>query len=136
MEGTGVVMEDFDLKQRGPGLAYTIVPFEMIRTAHSSPQVLVSIDDLPAICTGNCDYTYENPTGVINSMSVSGLQVTLTGTDLPIEIVSVKLAHTICEIDSNSATTIICSLVTPWVFGKYLPAVRDANGLVPIADTV
>ena len=55
---------------------------------------------------------------------------------MPIEIVSVKLAHTLCEIAFNSETSLICNLVTPWVVGNWLPAVRDANGLVPIQYTV
>lgn len=37
---------------------------------------------------------------------------------------------------SNNANSIECTLVTPWVAGKWLPAVRDAKGRIPIDDSV
>ena len=71
LEGVGLEYHEFDLKQRGPGIMYEAIPFEMIRTAHTNPQILVTIDDLPAICTGICDYTYEISNSLITDMSVN-----------------------------------------------------------------
>ena len=99
--------------------------------------MLVSIDDLPAVCTGVCNYTYAAPQGLLTEMLVSETVVTLKGQDLPLDdIIEIKLAHTLCDIISNTTSEIICNLVTPWVFGEWLPAVRTSNGLVPIKDTV
>ena len=125
------------VKERGPAVTYEAVPFEMIRTAHTAPQVLVSIDDLPAVCTGSCDYTYSAAQGLLTEMNVAGTVVSLKGQDLPIDdIVEIKLAHTLCAIMTNTTTDITCELVTPWVFGKWLPAVRTTHGFVPINESL
>ena len=111
---------------------YTAVPFEMLRTAHEKPQIRINIDGMPAICVGlKCDYQYEVPTGLVTGMSVSGLDVSLTGTNLPLNNLKVRVAQTNCEVTSNSEDSIECTLVTPWVAGKWLPAVRDSKGLIP-----
>ena len=72
---------------------YPSVPFEMTRTAHDKPQILVKVDGMPAICTGmNCDFVYEEPTGKITGFSVSGDDVVIWGTGLPLELESVRLS--------------------------------------------
>ena len=97
---------------------YPTVPFEMLRTAHEKPQIFVKIDGMAAICIGlNCDYEYETPEGEITGMSVNGLDVSLSGTNLPLDDIKVRVAQTNCEITSNTESSIECTLVTPWVAG-------------------
>ena len=116
---------------------YPAVPFEMLRTAHEKPQIRVKVDGMAAVCAGlMCDYVYEDPQGLITGFSVNGLDVSIQGTNLPSELISVRLSQTNCEVTSNNANSIECTLVTPWVSGKWLPAVRDVNGRIPIDDSV
>ena len=51
---------------------YPSIPFEMLRTAHKKPQILVNVDGIPAICNGLCDFEYEEPQGLITGFSVNG----------------------------------------------------------------
>ena len=109
----------------------------MLYTNEAHPQVKVTVDGLPALCTGlACDYEYSEPTGEVTSMVISDLDVTLTGTNLPLDMLSVTLAQTNCGVSSNTETQIVCALETPWVAGSWLPEVRDANGLIPVSGAV
>ena len=135
--GQDVTTVSLELAPRGPNVMYEAIPFEMLRTAHESPQIQVKIDGIPAICTCvACDYTYEAVEGLITDFSVNGLDITILGSNLPLEFASVKLAYTNCEVTSNSASSIGCTLVTPWVSGDWIPAVRDVKGLIPVASSV
>ena len=135
--GHDMWIENVEYTTYGPNVEYPAIPFEMIRTAHTSPQVTVKIDGMPALCTGlACDYTVETPTGLITGFSVSGLDVSITGTNLPTEPPSVRLANTDCAITSHDESMIQCTLVTPWVGGEWLPAVRDAKGRIPVSSSV
>ena len=46
------------------------------------------------------------------------------------------LAKTECIVSTNDETTIICTLVTPWVAGNWMPEVRDDKGLIPLSGSV
>jgi hypothetical protein len=116
---------------------YPAVPFEMMRTAHDKPQISVTVDGMEAICTGlNCDYVYEEPAGLITGFTVDGDNVSIQGENLPLDIISVRLSQTNCDITSNDEASIECTLATPWVSGKWRPAVRTAKGRLPVADSV
>lgn len=52
------------LREYGQNLFFEPVPLEMLYHAASKPQVLVTVDDMPALCANlNCDYLYTEPTG-------------------------------------------------------------------------
>ena len=112
----------------------------MIFTNEAHPQVKVTVDDLPALCTGlACDYVHTEPTGQVTAMALGDLNpldITITGTDLPLDLVSVTLAKTDCVVSSNDGSQIVCALATPWVAGSWVPEVRDAAGLIPVSDAV
>jgi hypothetical protein len=39
-----------ELATRGPNVYYPVIPFEMIYTDETQPQVLVTVDNMPAVC--------------------------------------------------------------------------------------
>ena len=46
----------------GQNLFYNPVPFEMLRTYETKPQLLVTVDGVPAVCHNlTCDFAYINP---------------------------------------------------------------------------
>ena len=136
--GKDVSVESLELKPRGPNVGYSVIPYEMLRTANAHPQIEISIDGMEAICTGNCDYVYEEATGLITDFSVNGLDVTIQGQNLPDKslITDLSLAYTDCEITSSDSSTIECTLVNPWVAGRWLPSVRVKEGIIPVDASV
>jgi hypothetical protein len=51
-------------------LWYDPIPFEMLKTYETEPQVLVQIGDLPAVCHNlTCDYTYVEAVGEITAFT-------------------------------------------------------------------
>jgi hypothetical protein len=110
----------------------------MLRNANDNPQIEIKIDGMEAICTGNCDYGYEEPTGLVTGFFVNGLDVTIQGQNLPpkTDISEVNLCHTKCTITSIDSNSIECTLVEPWVAGRWLPVVRVKEGMIPIDDGV
>jgi hypothetical protein len=64
-------------------------------------------------------------------MTVSGLEVTITGTGLPTgeEIESITLSKTECEVSASSEAQITCTLQASWVHGDWTPEIRDLKGL-------
>ena len=111
-------------RTHGPGIYYPVIPYEMLYTDEVAPQVVVEIDGLPAACTGlQCDYQYEEPIGLVTGMTVEGLNVSLTGSNLTLDLVSVTLAKTACEITANTDLTIECTMAHSWPSGRWLPEV-------------
>jgi hypothetical protein len=109
----------------------------MLKTDHSKPQLTVKVDGMPAVCTGfACDYEFEVPEGLITGFTMSGQTAIITGTNLPLEPTSVRVANTDCTVTQITDALIMCNLVTPMVAGKWLPAVRDSQGLIPVSVDV
>ena len=78
---------------------YPAIPFEMMRTVHDEPQLSVTVDGMEAICVGlRCGYAYEEPPGLITGFTVDGLNVTITGENLPLDLIGVRLSQTNCLI--------------------------------------
>ena len=89
---------------------------------------------LSAVCaTLNCGYSYEESTAEVLTMTVNNLDVSFTGTNMPLDLASVTLGHTNCVIASSDATSISCTLVTPLFAGTWLPEIKDSKGLLPLA---
>ena len=70
---------------------------------------------------------------MLNSFSVNGTDVTILGTDLPLDLEKVLFSDIECIVSSNDETTISCTLEKAWVAGFYVPEVHDARGLLPVA---
>jgi hypothetical protein len=70
----------------GTNIFYEAVPFEMLRTYETEPQLIVTVDGQPVVCHNlTCDVTYIDPVGEItgSTFSESTRLVTITGTNLP-----------------------------------------------------
>lgn len=64
---------------------------EMLYTSVTKPQVLMTIDGLEAACANvDCDYEYVTPAAEVTGFTVNGLDVTISGTSLPTESVTVE----------------------------------------------
>ena len=97
---------------------------------------MVTIDDQAALCINlDCDYTYEESSAVVTSMTVDGLEVTITGIDIPLETLEVEIGYTDCAVSSASADQIYCTLEYPLFAGTWDPEVTAPNGLLAI-DTL
>jgi hypothetical protein len=128
----------------GGNLWYDPIPFEMLKTYETLPQVLVTIGDLPAVChNGTCNYTYVDAVGEIASFTYDAAAGTLNivGTSLPInvtDITSVTFAHSTCTIDAStySETNIDCTLDRTPVCGDFSPVVLHNLGIIPSGSTV
>jgi hypothetical protein len=90
----------------GKNLWYEPVPFEMLRTYETKPQVIVNVNDMPAVCKNlTCDFTYTTPVGEITAFTydTASKVVVLTGTAFPekqTDIQKIMFALTECKIDS------------------------------------
>lgn len=135
--GVNEVVTSSELNSRGGNVYYDVIPYEFLYTDETQPQVIVTVDGMDALCTTlSCDYVYEPVTEEISSMVVSGLSVTIGGTNLPSAIASVTVADTNCVVSSNDATTISCDLASPLIAGDWKPVVKHAKGLIPNASTL
>ena len=67
-------------------LYYEAVPFEMLRTYETQPQVIVNVGEFPAVCHNlTCDFNYTIPVGEVTAFTYAAntRQLQLTGVDLP-----------------------------------------------------
>ena len=138
------------IREYGKNLFHEPIPMELLYSDATSPQVLVTIDDLPVVCPDlNCDYRYVATPAVITGQSVVGRRVTIDGTGLPTSSIpggsrraledraspfSVMFGGATCGDDTFAATgdtQITCDLDFDPEAGTHNVEVRDENGLVP-----
>ena len=76
---------------------YEPVPFEFLYTEESSPQVIVSIDGVEAVCHSlNCDYNYVQPASLITNVVLDGNTLSITGTNFSTSIKKIEFSHVEC----------------------------------------
>ena len=74
-------------------------------TAETSPQVEVVVGGMPALCANlSCGYDYESTDALVTGMTVSGLNVVITGENFPVSDVTVYLANILCEASETTET--------------------------------
>jgi len=89
----------------GKNLWYEPVPFEMIKTYETEPQVIVTVNDMPAVCKNlTCDFTYTASVGEITAFTYDTATkvVVITGTAFPEkheDIQVIRFAMAECAID-------------------------------------
>ena len=89
----------------GENLWYEPIPFEMLKTYETKPQVIVNVNDMPAVCHNlTCDFTYTTPVGEVTAFTYATATrvVVITGTAFPAahaDIQVIKFALTECTID-------------------------------------
>ena len=67
-------------------LFYEPVPFEFLRTFEEKPQLIVTVNDVPAVCHNlTCDFNYTEPVGQITNFLFNHITkvLTLEGVSLP-----------------------------------------------------
>ena len=83
--GNDVTINQETVVPFGNTLFYEAIPFEWLYTAEQKPQVLVTVDDLPAVCaTLDCGYTYVAASALVTDFSLTGLTLTINGNNLPV----------------------------------------------------
>ena len=136
MAESGLELLSEEIQGRGGKIYYKVIPYEFIYTDETTPQVLLSIDTpttdnpgayLDAVCAKlACGYTYVEPDAEVLTMTVSSLDVSFTGTSMPLDLTSVTIGYTDCVIVSSSDTAISCTLATPLFAGTWIPEIRNA----------
>jgi hypothetical protein len=125
-------------------LFYDPVPFEMLKTYDTIPQIVVTVNDLPAMCHNiTCGFNYTEPVGEITSFTfdTASNKVTIVGTSLPTaaaDIYSVEFAKSLCTVDSTTvtATGFECTLIQEPTCGTWAPKLTAVLGVVPNAAAI
>jgi hypothetical protein len=72
----------------------------MLETYEEKPQMLVEIDDMPAVCHSmDCSFTHIPAVGEITEFTVTDTKLTVKGTNLPdntSKIQSIMIAQSTC----------------------------------------
>jgi len=125
-------------------LFFEPIPFEMLRTFETKPQLIVSVGNEPAVCHNlTCDFTYIMPEGNITAFTYteSTKKLVITGVNLPSvlsNISSVEYALAPCTVDNStlSNTTLECTLDKEPTCGDYKPILTSVLGVIPTTDAV
>ena len=118
LEGTDMRTTSLTLVPYSSNLFYEPIPFEMLKTYETEPQVIVKVKDLPAVCHNlTCDFTYTEPVGEVESFTFDEAtkKLVITGTNLTDsldQIRYIEYALSTCTVDEStlSDTTIECTL--------------------------
>ena len=99
------------------------IPAEYFFTHETAPQIKVSIDGMPALCTGMaCHYNYIVQESQVTAYALAGRKLTITGTTL-VEPVKIEMGFIDCEniVVAESADSITCDLTDEIPVGSWLP---------------
>jgi hypothetical protein len=154
LTGLNPTFDQKTIREYGKNLFHEPIPMELLYSDATSPQVLVTIDDLPVACPAlNCDYVYTPTSARITGQSVVGRLVTIDGTGLPTSGMpggtrraltraspfSVMFGGAQCGDDTFAATgdsQITCTLGIDPEAGSHTVQLRDENGLIPVDAAV
>lgn len=116
---------------------YEPIPFEFLYTNETSPQVVVNIEGIEAVCHSlNCNYRYIQPTAQITSFSLStdGTLLTISGTGFTRPLRRITFATFPCTSPTIlNDHTITCQ--SQKVVGSWQPEVIDEFGIIPVVTT-
>lgn len=149
--GTTPQMSSSTLRYYSSQLLFDPIDFTLLNTLSDKPNVLVTIKDIPSVCTGDCRYTFLVNSPVVTSSAISGAVVTLSLTDpasvgFTLDQVTVTIGGQPCTIVSPGTSSISnfqCQLPanadsTPTIeAGSYMPEVEIAElGMAPCLPAV
>jgi hypothetical protein len=128
----------------GINLFFEAIPFEMLRTYETEPQLIVSVGNLPAVCHNlTCDFTFILPVGEVTAFTFDEAtkKLVLTGTDIPSVIANiskVEFALLECIVDESTltATKLECILEKEPTCGDHLPILTSLLGKIPNAASL
>ena len=127
------------VEKRSTNLFYDPIPFEMLKTYETKPQVMMTVNGQPAVCHNlNCDFTYKAAVGEIATATYDKdtKLMKITGTKLPSkleDIQKVTFALAECTIDKAklTATAMECTLKKEPTCGDWKPIITTRWGQVP-----
>lgn len=119
LTGTSPQMTSSTLRSYSSNLLFDPIDYHFLSTASDKPNVLLTVNEIPSVCTGDCRYTFLTNTPLLTSDSISGSIVTLSLTD-PASIgytlgqVSVTIGGQPCTIinPTSPITNFQCQLPT------------------------
>jgi len=106
------------------------IPLEFLYQDVDTTQVIVTSNGQEAICgVDSCNFEYvANSAATLTSFSLSGLTLTIIGTDFPTSDFEVRFGLNPCQISSGTATEIVCILLSPPYAGDYVPKILTLKG--------
>jgi hypothetical protein len=120
LTGSNIAFKNETLQNYGDTLMFEPVPMEMLYTSVTRPQILVEVDGVPAACVNlNCDYLYTSSSAIVTGMSLSGNNLTVTGSNLPTKFMDVRLGEVGCGVTSGTKTSVTCTLTKKPAAGTY-----------------
>jgi hypothetical protein len=138
------VTNNWEIVHGDDNLFYDPVPFEMLRTYDTVPQIVVTVNDLPVVCHNiTCGFNYTEPLGEVASFTFDTAtnKVTLVGTAMPSnasDIYRVEFAQSTCTIVSGTVTEtgLECILDREPTCGSWVPKLTAVLGVIPNAADV
>jgi hypothetical protein len=136
LAGTTPQMAASTMRYYSPSLLFDPIDYQLLRTHAPQPNVLVTVNSLPSVCTGACAYAFLSNTPVVASATLSGPTLTLSLTDpsnlgYSLADVTVSLGGQPCAIVStaNPISSFQCQLpanpdgTACMPAGSYMPVV-------------
>ena len=144
LENVGIVSETEEVVPLSSKIFYENIPFEMLKTVETRPQVIASVGGLPAVCKNlNCDYEYRNATAEITSWiyNPSTRELIVRGTGFPVsdpdnQISYIRIGRRNCKgwwlPGSTTETELRCTLAAQPRCGQTSPLVVTRRGRIPV----
>lgn len=81
----------------------------------SQANVIVTVNGIPSVCTGDCSYIFASTTFEVTSQTINGNVVSITMTNpqnypLPTSFINVKVGGHVCTFVSGTLTDFQCEL--------------------------
>lgn len=130
--GVNIVYDASIVREFGQSLVWHVIPGDYFYTREVLPQVKVSVDGMPALCTGmQCDYSYSEGTSLITSYTVnhSNNQLTISGSDFGTPT-KVEMGYLDCSNIVATVDQITCDLADDLPAGSWFPIVTEEMGRV------
>jgi hypothetical protein len=144
LKGTNLTWTSETLVPYSSNVFYEGIPFEFLRTFETEPQVIVNVNDEPAVCHNlTCGFKYIEPVGEITSFTFDEAtkKIVISGVDLPSDMdtfVSIEFGLSFCTLDetSMSSTSLECTLNQDPTCGDWTPVLNSFMGLIPNAEAL
>ena len=116
----------------GTNLFFEPIPREMLYTSVTKPQVKLTIDGIEAACANvNCDYEYTTSLASVTGQALSGLDLTIDGTNLPISSQTVIFGGAACGTVTGTSSQLTCTLSHEPYGGSHEVELYDTDGRIP-----
>jgi hypothetical protein len=139
LTGTNITYLNATIIEKSHNLFWEPIPFELLKTYETEPQVIISVDGLPAVCHSmDCGFKFVEAIGAMTTFTFdeATFELVITGVALPAEedISFVRFADANCVVDPATLTTetIICTLDRDPAGGDWQPTLMSLKGTIPL----